>query len=71
MSDATKKPSHIAYTVREGKNGKNYWTPLGAVFPHGYGGGFTVDVTAIPLDGKLVCLPPKEKPEGEETPKRD
>ena len=64
------KPTHIAYTVRETKTGK-FWTRIGAVFAHGKGGGFTVEVSAFPLDGKIVCLLPKQKPEGEEDPQSE
>jgi len=65
MSNTTHKPTHFAYTIRETEKGK-FYTRIGAVFAHGKGGGFTVQVAAFPLDGKIVCFPPKEKPEGEE-----
>ena len=65
MSNTTHKPTHIAYTVRKTESG-DFWTHIGAVFAHGKGGGFTVQVAAFPLDGKIVCFLPKEKPEGEE-----
>ena len=70
MSNPSKKPTHIAYTVKETPNGK-FWTPIGAVFAHGKGDGFTVQVSAFPLDGKIVCLPPKQKPEGQKDPQDD
>jgi hypothetical protein len=68
MSNTSHKPTHIAYTVRNTESG-DYWTRIGAVFAHGKGGGFTVQVAAFPLDGKIVCLPPKEKPAGQEDPR--
>jgi hypothetical protein len=68
MSNETKKPSHIAYTVRETKNG-NFFTRIGAVFAHGKGEGFTLQLAALPIDGKIVCFLPKQKPDGEEEPK--
>lgn len=68
MSNANNKPTHFAYTVRDTKNGA-FWTRIGAVFAHGKSGGFTVQVQAFPIDGKIVCLPPKETPAGEEDPK--
>lgn len=58
---------HRLYRARD--QDRHYWTRIGAVFAHGKGGGFTVQVAAFPLDGKIVCLSPKEKPEGEEDPK--
>ena len=71
MSDTNNKPTHFAFTVRETKSGGKFWTPIGAVFAHGKGGGFTVQLSALPLDGKIVCMLPKEKPEGKVTPGED
>jgi hypothetical protein len=70
MSNATHKPTHLAYTVRKTDKG-NFYTRIGAVFAHGKGGGFSIQLSALPLDGNIVCFPPKEKPEGEEEPKVD
>ena len=40
-----------------GKTGKR-WTKVGAAFPHKEGPGFSIELCAIPLDGRLVVLPP-------------
>jgi len=49
------------FTVEEyesnGKAGKR-WTKVGAAFPHKDGTGFSIELSAIPLDGRLVVLPP-------------
>jgi len=49
------------FTVEEyeanGKTGKR-WTKIGAAFPHKEGVGFSIELSAIPLDGRLVILPP-------------
>jgi hypothetical protein len=49
------------FTVEEyesdGKSGKR-WTKIGAAFPHKEGPGFSIELSAIPLDGRLVVLPP-------------
>jgi hypothetical protein len=49
------------FTVEEyesnGKAGKR-WTKIGAAFPHKEGAGFSIELSAIPLDGRLVVLPP-------------
>jgi hypothetical protein len=49
------------FTVEEyesnGKAGKR-WTKIGAAFPHKEGPGFSIELSAIPLDGRLVVLPP-------------
>jgi hypothetical protein len=49
------------FTVEEyesnGKAGKR-WTKIGAAFPHKEGLGFSVELKAFPIDGRLVVLPP-------------
>jgi hypothetical protein len=36
-----------------GKTGKR-WTKIGAAFPHKEGLGFSIELKAVPLDGRLV-----------------
>jgi hypothetical protein len=49
------------FTVEEfetnGKKG-NSWTKIGAAFPHKEGLGFSIELKAFPIDGRLVVLPP-------------
>jgi hypothetical protein len=49
------------FTVEEyesnGKAGKR-WTKIGAAFPHKEGIGFSIELKAFPIDGRLVVLPP-------------
>ncbi len=33
-------------------------TKIGAAFPHKEGHGFSIELKAVPLDGRLVVLPP-------------
>ena len=52
----------IAYTVDEydagnGKKAKT-WTRIGAAFPHKDGLGLNVQLRALPVDGRIVLLPP-------------
>jgi hypothetical protein len=42
---------------RDGKTQKR-WTKIGAAFPHKDGLGFSIELKAFPLDGRLVALPP-------------
>jgi hypothetical protein len=42
---------------REGKTQKR-WTKIGAAFPHKEGAGFSIELQAFPVDGRLVLLPP-------------
>lgn len=73
-------PNHLnVFVVEEfeGKNGKaRSWIKVGAAFPTRDGTGFTLELRAIPLDGRLVILPPQpieeREPEQKEvaTPRR-
>jgi hypothetical protein len=57
-------PSHTylnVFTVEEFEsNGKTQkrWTKIGAAFPHKEGSGFSIELRAFPIDGRLVVLPP-------------
>jgi hypothetical protein len=42
----------------QGKTSKR-WTRIGVAFPHKEGTGFSVELRAFPVDGKLVILPPE------------
>jgi hypothetical protein len=67
------------YTVEEfdapTKDDKNHkaksWTKVGAAFPHKDGIGFSIELRAIPLDGRLVALPPKAEDERGHTSARN
>ena len=58
-----KKPAFEAFTVREGSKGKSYFTRVGAAWPTKNGGGVTLYLDALPVDGKLILMPPKAKQE--------
>ena len=60
---ASKAPSHVAYQVRDREGGKGIWTRIGSAWPHGDGQGFTVQVDAVPLDGRITLRIVSEKPE--------
>jgi hypothetical protein len=58
------EPAHTylnVFTVEEyetnGKTAKK-WTKIGAAFPHKEGIGFSIELRAFPIDGRLVVLPP-------------
>jgi hypothetical protein len=42
---------------RDGKTQKR-WTKIGAAFPHKEGSGFSIELKAFPVHGRLVVLPP-------------
>jgi hypothetical protein len=61
---ASKAPSHVAYHVREGKNGgKSFWTRIGAAWAHNDGQGFNIQVDCVPLDGRITLRVESEKKE--------
>jgi hypothetical protein len=56
------KPSHIAFHIRHGNNGHNYWSKIGVAWPHSDGLGFSIQLDAMPMDGYISLRPYKEKP---------
>jgi len=48
-----KLPSHIAYSVEEGVDGKNHWQKIGAAWS-AKDGGLSLKLNAMPLDGKIA-----------------
>lgn len=58
------KPAFIAYSVREYEAGgeqKSHWAQIGAMWGHKNGDGFSLQLDAVPLDGRIVLRQPKEK----------
>lgn len=58
-----KVPTHIAYAVRDREGKKGFWTRIGSVWPHSDGAGFTVQLDAMPLDGRIALRVASEKKE--------
>jgi hypothetical protein len=55
------KPTLYAYTVKDlGNQQKPIWTRIGAAWVHGNGNGLTVELRALPLDGRIVLMEPKQ-----------
>jgi hypothetical protein len=69
MSDSTntttapKTPSHVAYQVRDREGQKGFWTRIGSVWPHADGKGYSVQLDAVPLDGRITLRVASEKKE--------
>ncbi len=61
IDHSKKHPSHVAYQVRDGKDNESYWTRIGAAWATKDGKGFTIQLNAIPLDGKIVLRVPESK----------
>ncbi len=58
MSTTKNQPALIVYTV-SGTDDNPFWTRIGAAWKNSKGG-FQVQLNALPIDGKLVLLPPKK-----------
>lgn len=70
-SQPASAPTHLnVYTVEEyegkDKQKKTQWSKIGVAFPHKDGAGFNIELRALPLDGRLVVLPPREGERDEE-----
>jgi len=62
VAASSSNPTYLnVFTVeeyeRDGKTQKR-WTKIGAAFPHKEGFGFSIELKAFPVDGRLVVLPP-------------
>jgi hypothetical protein len=55
------RPSHDVFVV-EGDSA--FWSRIGAAWKHDDGKGFNVNLTALPLNGKLVIREPKPREVG-------
>ena len=60
-SSAVKKPTLIAYHVRDAKGGEGFWTRIGAAWAHEDDQGFTVQIDMVPLDGRITLRTPSER----------
>jgi hypothetical protein len=56
----TTKPAFIAYAVKNRGNGQTaIWTKIGAAWPHKDKPGFSIELDALPVDGRVVLIEPK------------
>jgi hypothetical protein len=57
---ASNKPAFVVYAVKDrGEGKKSSWREIGAAWPHKEGGGFSVELDALPVHGRIVLMPPK------------
>jgi len=61
---SSKKPTLIAYSVRKREGQNNFWTRIGAAWPHDKGNGMTIQLDALPIDGRIVLTEPKAEDGG-------
>jgi hypothetical protein len=57
-----KRPTYIANTVIDGEGKQARWREIGVAFGSEKGGTITVLLDALPVSGKIVLMPPKERP---------
>jgi hypothetical protein len=55
---SSKKPTLIAYTIREREGHKAIWTRIGAAWPHGTGNGLSIQLEALPIGDRIVLTDP-------------
>ncbi|SDP56648.1 hypothetical protein SAMN04488061_3341 [Filomicrobium insigne] len=66
----TKRPSHIAYQVREGEENKSYFNRIGSVWPHKDGEGYNIQLDAVPVDGRITIRSVQDRiQEAKDTPR--
>jgi hypothetical protein len=61
MSNRTPQPAFRAYTVAAREGQSDFWSPIGAAFQHHDSAGFNVVLQALPIDGRIVLRPIKER----------
>lgn len=59
MKRNEKKPAPHAVYVVEGEGDKAFWTKIGAAWSHQDGKGFNIQLSCLPLNGRLVLRDPK------------
>jgi hypothetical protein len=58
-----KSPTHVAYQVRDREGQKGIWTRIGAAWAHSDGKGYSVQLDAVPLDGRISLRVSSDKKE--------
>lgn len=56
-----KKPSHVAYSIRDREGKEAKWTEIGVAFPHKDAKGFDILFDVMPLSGRVTIRVPSEK----------
>jgi hypothetical protein len=59
-------PSHSVYQVIGSEGKKPYWMKIGAAWANGDGRGFSVQLEALPLTGRIVMREPNARVDGDQ-----
>jgi hypothetical protein len=57
-----RKPALIAYSVKLNEDENAIWTRIGAAWAHKKGPGFSIQLDALPLEGRIVLVAPAVDP---------
>lgn len=60
---SSRRPTHVAYTVRERGDKKSTWTPIGVAWEHGDQKGLNIQLQAFPVDGWITLRIAQERNE--------
>lgn len=60
-SPTGRKPDHIAYTVKNTPDGKNYFNRVGAAWKHKDGRGVELVLDSVPIDGRITLRQQREQ----------
>lgn len=63
-TSTSNRPSHAVYVV-EGDGENAYWTKVGAAWAHEDSDGFNLQLSCLPLSGRLVVRKPRPKTDTE------
>lgn len=53
-----RKPKFIAYAVT-GEGKQAFWTRIGTVWPQANGDGLNIELAALPVNSRIILMPPK------------
>jgi hypothetical protein len=56
-----RKPSHIAYSIRDREGKDSKWTEIGVAFQHKDGKGFDILFDVVPLNGRIPMRVQEQK----------
>jgi hypothetical protein len=58
---SSKKPTLIAYSVKLNED-RTIWTRIGGAWKHRNGPGYSIQLDALPLEGRIVLVAPAVDP---------
>ena len=56
-----RRPSHVAYSVKDREGKKSDWRPIGVAWPHADGKGTNIVLDLMPFDGRITLRTTEEK----------